>query len=287
MMAQKAYQSIVDAMLPLYGAAEAASIARIVMEDAFGVKGQEYKHKCEISPEEIDQLQTIIYRLRKEEPVQYVVGKALFYGLEFRVTPEVLIPRQETEELVAWVLETTKEVSTPKNQPLKILDIGTGSGCIPITLKHNLPFYEVHGLDVSSEAIDVAKENAQLNKVEVQFYQADIFDKNNWAKLTNYDIIVSNPPYITEDEQHLIPRNVLSFEPHLALFAGGNEAQRFIRVIREFATKHLNKEGFLFFETNEFHASDSVKILEQQDFKDVICRKDLNGKDRMIRARKI
>jgi release factor glutamine methyltransferase len=166
-----------------------------------------------------------------------------------------------------------------------VLDVGTGSGCIPIALKKKLPQLEVHALDVSATALEVARENAAGNGTEVLFHRVDILDEKAWEPLPEFDIIVSNPPYITEDEKYILPKNVIEYEPHLALFSGGNDAQRFVKKIADFALIHLHSGGWLFFETNEFYATDTQRILQEKGFVEVELRKDLNGKDRMIRAK--
>jgi len=274
-----------DALRPLYGPGEAASIAAIVMEDAFDIKPRAIGGKNDLTSTEKARLDEIIDRLLHHEPVQYVIGSTLFYGLRLKVNPAVLIPRQETEELVAWLLETARQPAAGSPPSFCVLDVGTGSGCIPIAVKTRLPELEVHALDVSAAALEVARENAAGNDAEVHFHEVDILDEKSWVALPPFDLIVSNPPYITEGEKGILPKNVVVFEPHLALFAGGNDAQRFVRKIADFATRHLNPGGWLFFETNEFHAVETQKILQEKGYGEVELRKDLNNKDRMIRAR--
>ncbi len=290
MTATQALHHIVKSILDQYDPSEAVSVAAIVLEDAFGIKPRQIAENQPLDAAQQQQLDKIIERLKTDEPVQYILGRTVFFGLPLKVNPHVLIPRQETEELVAWILETAKSpqssvLSQEKINP-RFLDIGTGSGCIPIAVKHKMPEWEVHTLDISPGAMETAQENAAMNGKEIQFHQVDILDENAWKALPMFDCIASNPPYITEDEKGILPKNVVDFEPHLALFSGGNDAQRFVRKIANFAVFHLQPGGFLFFETNEFYAPATQRILQEKGFGHVELRKDMNGKDRMIRARK-
>ena len=290
MNSTQALHHIVQSILDLYDPGEAVSIAAIVMEDAFGIKPTQIAANKALDAAQQAQLGRIVERLKTDEPVQYILGRTVFFGLPLMVNPHVLIPRQETEELVAWILETVGSPPPAERSQAAIntrfLDVGTGSGCIPIAVKHKRPRWEVHALDISPGALQTAKENAAMNGQEVHFHQVDILDENAWSALPSFDIIASNPPYITEDEKGILPKNVVDYEPHLALFSGGNDAQRFVRKIAVFALRHLSPGGFLFFETNEFYAPDTQRILQEKGFKDVELRKDLNGKDRMIKAGK-
>lgn len=288
MTTKQAFVKIITALHTIYDIGESTSIAGIILEDAFGIKHQKINDETTLTEEQQKELTGIITRLLTQEPVQYVLGKTLFFGLPFKVDKNVLIPRQETEELVAWIIETVRQSdSSPVRQfnTYSILDIGTGSGCIPISIKNKLPGVEVQALDVSADALNVAKENAELNKTKITFHETDILNEETWNKLGKYDLIVSNPPYITENEKNILPKNVIDFEPHLALFSGNNDAQRFIKKIVKFALDHINKNGYLFFETNEFYAPDTKKIMEENGFSEVELRKDLNGKDRMLKGR--
>lgn len=277
MVWQEFHTLFLDRLAAQVGEGEAASLARIVWEDAFGLK----PGSGALDASQQEQLQAILLRLRQQEPVQYILGKTQFFGLPLVVNPSVLIPRQETEELVAWVLEEAKG-----KKGLRVLDIGTGSGCIPIALKKRRPDLTVHALDVSPHALETARENARLNQVEVTFHEADILDEKTWEQFPMYDIIVSNPPYIIEEERAVMPPQVLEHEPALALFTGNDDPLRFIKAIAEFATKKLNPGGLLFFELNEFHAEASAAEVKAQGFAEVELRSDLNGKMRMLRARR-
>jgi release factor glutamine methyltransferase len=278
----QALKHLIQPLLDIYDPGEALSIASIVMEDAFGVKPSQISAKTKLNKAQLAQLDSIILRLMTHEPVQYVLGQAAFYGYRFKVTPAVLIPRPETEESVHWVLETAKLHSEIRS----VLDIGTGSGCIPVSLKKRRPDLDVHALDVSTSALEVAKENALNLKADVHFYEVNILDKKAWKPLPNFDLIVSNPPYVTQDERPILPKNVIDFEPHLALFAGGNDAQRFVKKIAEFGKHHLNPGGWLFLETNEFYVPISSEVLAKHGYAGIETKKDLNGRDRMICGRR-
>ena len=272
---QEYFNLLVRKLTPIYGKGEAKSIARIVFEDAFRLFDFSSVRPFLFQQE----FQSIQERLLKKEPVQYVLGQADFYGLKFKVTPDVLIPRSETEELVHWILETN-QLEAPR-----ILDIGTGSGCIPITLKKKIPLAEVMAVDISEGALAVAQENAQLNEVFVSFKQVNILNKGEWTQLPQFDIIISNPPYIPTTEASLMPHWVKDFEPSLALFVSKDDPLIFYRTISKFTLSHLDSMGFLFFEMNEFNATKVKALLMDEGYEDVELQKDLFGKERMITAR--
>lgn len=235
-----------------------------------------HKH-ADIDAKDVVNLEQLLTQLKNGKPIQYILGETSFYGLTFKVNPSVLIPRPETEELVAWVLE--KSVHYP---PKSLLDIGTGSGCIPISLKKNLLDCEVYATDISADALKTAKENATLNNVDVDFSRSDILNWENLVIDNRYDIIVSNPPYITENEKLDMHQNVLANEPHLALFVSNENPLSFYEAIANFAVKNLKPGGFLFFEINEYLGKQTVDLLEYKMFKNIELRKDMQGKDRMI-----
>jgi len=265
-------------LTPEFGKGEATQLARIVFEDAFSISN--FLRKQELSPIQISQLKEIQRRILAHEPIQYILGMTYFYDLKFKVNPAVLIPRSETEELVAWILE---DHSTHQN--LRILDVGTGSGCIPITLKSKSPNYQVAAVDVSTKAIKVAQENAKMNKVEVDFQELNILNKINWKILPSYEIIVSNPPYIPEREKSLMRENVLNHEPALALFVTDEDPLIFYRTIIEFGKSQLTNGGWLYFETNEYNANEVEALLFKAGYFDIEKRQDIQGKDRMVKAR--
>ncbi|HMO41403.1 MAG TPA: peptide chain release factor N(5)-glutamine methyltransferase [Saprospiraceae bacterium] len=250
-----------------------------MFEDALGIRGNWPEHE-ELNEVQLAHLELITKKLLTREPLQYVLGQADFYGLKFSVTPAVLIPRQETEELVAWVLETLKK--QPDCQ--YVLDIGTGSGCIPIVIKKKRPDLSVATVDISPEALIIAKQNAALHHVAIDFIECNILHRSAWQLFSKYDCIISNPPYIPVQESALMPHQVKDFEPALALFVNDENPLVFYDAIADFSKIHLKPGGYLFFECNEFNAKKVVQMLEKKGFSDVILQKDLNGKDRMIRA---
>jgi release factor glutamine methyltransferase len=219
-------------------------------------------------------------QLQKEIPIQYLLGKTSFYGLEFEVNPAVLIPRPETEELVEWIIQSQK--SEVRSQNVKILDIGTGSGCIAISLAKNIVNAEVFAIDVSKKALATAKKNGEINQVKVTFLEKNILETDDLEQ--QFDIIVSNPPYVRELEKQEIKKNVLDNEPHLALFVADNDALIFYRKIAELAQKNLSPKGQLFFEINQYLGIEMLILLEKMDFQNIELRKDIYGNDRMIKG---
>ena len=240
--------------------------------------------KEEVSVDDSDYLFQILEELKTGRPLQYVLGETEFYGLTFKVNPSVLIPRPETEELVDWVL---KELGINKNQPspLKILDIGTGSGCIPISLKKHLATAELFAVDISLDALETARENSDLNQTPVTFIQDDILNPSHDILINSqYSVIISNPPYVTFSEKEQMQANVLKYEPHSALFVPDNDPLIFYQAIADFAQSHLAVGGFLFLEINENLGSQTLALLKDCDFRKIELRQDLPGKDRMIKA---
>ena len=234
----------------------------------------------EISDAAIEKWNAILSELQQEKPIQYITGEAWFYGLRFEVNENTLIPRPETEELVEWIIESQK--SKVQSQKLEILDIGTGSGCIPISLKANLPQANVLAIDVSEQALEVAKRNAVSNNVEVNFIQANILEVEDLNQ--HFDIVVSNPPYVRNLEKQEIKKNVLDYEPHLALFVDDTDALLFYRKIAQLALKNLSPNGLLFFEINQYLGNETVELLENLGFKNIELKKDIYGNDRMIKC---
>ena len=279
MTIQAAFTLIINTLEPLQGAREAANIAHIVMEHITGMGKMDrivYKDR-DLLPDQEIQLAKAVAALLQHEPVQYVTGKGWFYGMEFSVNSHVLIPRPETEELVEWIV---KDVKTA----VRILDIGTGSGAIPIALKKELPAATVWSVDVSAGALETAAANAQLLQQEVHFEQIDILDEQASAVLPEFDVIVSNPPYIREMEKKDMEEQVLAYEPGLALFVPDNDALLFYRKIGLLAQEKLVKDGWLYFEINEALGREVVELLEEQGFTNVILKQDIYGKDRMVKA---
>lgn len=267
---------LTEALTPAYGGGEASSIARIVAEDAFHLKGNAGRELDEV---EYTRYLDISQRLLSGEPVQYVLGQADFFGMKFRVSPATLIPRQETEELVAWVLEE------PVSNDVKLLDVGLGSGCIAISIRKKRPGWTVYGMDVSEEALAVAQQNSEtLVGGDTRFFHGNALKKQDWQNLPALDIVISNPPYIPAAERTLVPAHVLNHEPHLALFVTDDDPLLFYRVIAGMSLEKLKSGGRLFFECNEFNAGEVAEMLGQSGFTSIESRKDICGADRMVRA---
>ncbi len=220
-----------------------------------------------------------VKELKANKPIQYIIGVADFYGLKFKVNEDVLIPRQETEELVQLIIN---ENNGGKPQ---VLDIGTGSGCIAISLKKNIPHAKVSAYDISPSALAVAKENCDRNSLAVAFNQTDILTPQVDDKRV-FDIIVSNPPYVREKEKQAMHLNVLNYEPSLALFVNDQNPLVYYKAIGEYALKHLTKEGVLYFEISEYLGEETKQLLEKMGFSNIRIHKDLNGKNRILRCKK-
>jgi release factor glutamine methyltransferase len=277
---QKAIEFIKSKLANFYPEYEIDSLCYLVLEYIFGYNRLQVNlNRNElISDSNMETIKKITERLSNYEPIQYILGETEFYSLKFKVTPYVLIPRPETEELVDWIIKENRS----KN--LNILDIGTGSGCIPIALSKNIPGATVSGCDISIGALEIANENASINNAVVNFFEIDILNWRNLSFNKTYDIIVSNPPYIREQEKKLMKANVLKNEPHQALFVADEDALIFYREITAFACKYLNKGGKLYFEINEALGIETKKLLEKAGFKDIVLRKDINGKNRMVQG---
>lgn len=235
-------------------------------------------YEKEISEVEYKRFKEVLSRLKNHEPIQYILECAYFFGLEFLVTPAVLIPRPETEELVAWILEHFNKTDTPK-----ILDLGTGSGCISIALAKNLPNAQVFALDMSTEALEIARCNAKKNNVEINFIASNMLE---WKSSEQFDIIVSNPPYVLEKEQKQMKDNVLKYEPHLALFVDNTSPLVFYKALRKIAQKNLSQNGLCFAELNEAFGTETKALFDEVLFQNIILKKDTFGKNRMLKAQK-
>ncbi len=274
-------QQFQDQLAKNYDKDEAQSIFMLVLEETLGYNKSKYLlHKDEGVSSIIElKLLEILKTIRSGIPVQYVLGHADFYGLRFAVNSSVLIPRPETEELVDWIAH-----SAPADQALKILDIGTGSGCIAIALQKHLPKARVSAVDIASDTLTTAKSNAELNNVNINFLLDDILQPSEYLLAQHYDLIVSNPPYIKEDEMPAMHSNVLEHEPHRALFVSNEKPLVFYEAIADFALQTLAKDGKLFFEINEYLGNETVEMLVAKSFTNIELRKDMQGKDRMILA---
>lgn len=280
---QSAFTQLFTLLQRQYDEREAGNIAHMTLEHITGLsKLDRIVHKDrELTAEQDQQLVAALFTLGQGYPVHYVIGRNWFYGMELLVDQRVLIPRPETEELVEWIV---KEVKTAGNKALRIIDIGTGSGCIPIALKKELPLAEVHAIDVSEGALEVARENARLQHTPVEFAQVNVLDAPATAALPPFDIIVSNPPYILEAEKAEMMPQVVNFEPSIALFVPDNDALLFYRIIAQLALQKLVSGGKLFFEINEAKGPETVELLTSLGFSRVTLKQDIFGKDRMVMA---
>ena len=260
-----------------YPADEAEALAWWIAEETTGLSRTKLLSGCKITKNFANTqiFEPIIARLLRFEPIQYIFGHTLWCGLDLKVSPATLIPRPETAELITIIGERF----AVSGQPLRVLDIGTGSGCIAIALKKRHPNWQVTGIDISAEAIEIAKENALRNEVEVAFKQLDILSKNT-DSIGTFDIVVSNPPYICEKEKKEMRRNVLDYEPHSALFVPDNDPFVFYRRIAQ-----LNLGRYLFFEINEAYAEEMKEMLAEYSYTDIQITNDIYGKPRIIEAR--
>ena len=285
----------ISSISELYPSEEVQSFFNLLSEKYLGLSRIEIvlNSEMKISKNQLFTFEKAIQRLIKFEPIQYIIGETEFYGLQFLVDNNVLIPRPETEELVDWIVKDTNEKNEDRkdlfiaNESFKtVLDIGTGSGCIAISLAHSLTNTNVSAIDISEGALQIAKQNSQLNKVDVNFEKADILNIDDDFSDMNFDVIVSNPPYVREQEKSQIEPNVIKHEPALALFVEDNDPLLFYRKIAQFSQKYLKNEGVLFFEINEYLSKELISMLKTEGFKEVILRKDIFGKARMIKCKK-
>lgn len=285
---QNSFKYIMQQLFGLYSENEIRNCWLLIMEELTGyTRTQILINKNSIlSEEQNEKMQTIATRLQQGEPIQYILGKTEFYSLPFELTKNVLIPRPETEELVDWVLKDNPDFTG------NLLDIATGSGCIATALAKHFTKATISAIDISEKALDVAKKNATNNAVNIDFKKMDILKGGGEKEMhyasnptkACYDIIISNPPYICEQEKEYMHNNVLNYEPHLALFVPDNDALLFYKRITLFACKNLVSGGKLYFEINQRFGKEVVKLLEEAGFKAICLRKDISGKDRMIKA---
>ena len=284
MQIKKYRDYFIKTLTPIYDAIEAESFFYLILEQNHQMKRIDLALQPEsiFTEKQMKVWNEILAKLQQEIPIQYILGKTHFYGLDFEVDENVLIPRQETEELVEWII-TNQQTNKPTNQ--QILDIGTGSGCIAISLAKNLTSAKVYAIDVSEKALNVAKKNADLNQVDVTFIHKNILETDDLQ--VSFDIIVSNPPYVRNLEKAEIKKNVLEHEPHLALFVEDYDALIFYRKISELAQKNLKANGQLYFEINQYLGKEMIDLLESMGFVEVSLRKDIYGNDRMIMAMKL
>lgn len=272
----------IQELTSIYDAGEAESFFYLILEEKQQLRRVDLALNPDLvfSEEEIVFWNSILEQLKKEIPIQYLLMKTSFYGLDFEVNENVLIPRPETEELVEWIIADNSKIQRSNN--LKILDIGTGSGCIAISLAKNIPNAQVYAIDVSEKALATAKRNAEINNVNVTFITQNILETEDLKQ--QFDIIVSNPPYVRNLEKEEIKKNVLENEPHLALFVEDNDVLIFYKKIAELSRKNLLPNGQLYFEINQYLGKEMIDLLEKENFKNIKLRKDIYGNDRMTKA---
>jgi len=277
-------QKFTVALEGLYPEQEISSFFYILVQHYYQISRLQLAMDTNLTVDKPDLITNALALLKKHTPIQYITSRTEFYGLNFEVNKNTLIPRPETEELVDWIVNTHKN----KTQPIHILDIGTGSGCIAIALAKNLPKAKVYAIDVSEQAIEVAIKNAKNNHANVVFLKQDILNNAavNLDQIINinFDVIVSNPPYVRELEKKLMHNNVLNYEPHLALFVENNEPLKFYTAITKFAKVKLKNQGALFFEINEYLGLEMKQLLEEFNFKNIELKQDFFNKDRMLKG---
>ncbi|MDR2223709.1 MAG: peptide chain release factor N(5)-glutamine methyltransferase [Flavobacteriaceae bacterium] len=274
----KIYQNRFRELLtPIYDADEAEQLFLIALDELEGKRRVDLLMSPTMQTKKVEEWEAVLKALEEQKPIQYIFGQAHFYGLTFEVNEFTLIPRRETEELVEWIIN-----SVNPSRPISILDIGTGSGCIGISLANELPLAKVTLVDVSPEALEVAKRNAKRNGVEVDLILSNILETEKLK--STYDIIVSNPPYVRQLEKVEIKKNVLDYEPHLALFVEDSDPLIFYRKIAQLADCNLSKGGMLFYEINQYLGAETVELFESLSFEQIELRKDMMGNDRMIKA---
>ena len=271
-------QQYVAALNEIYGDGEATVMTKMVFESIANLSRKDLvtKANLEIENTTLKKLLDALTRLKQHEPIQYIIGKAWFYNLSFTVNEAVLIPRPETEELVLEAINFLK-----KHNSKNVLDIGTGSGCIPISIKKNVLQANVTSLDVSDVALTLAKKNAVDNGVEINFLNIDFLKEKNYDALPKFDVIISNPPYIPENEKNTLAKNVTLYEPHIALFVPQHEPLLFYKKILLFAGEHLEQNGRIFLEVHEDFAIETANLFKEKYY-EVIIKKDMQGKERIL-----
>lgn len=294
-------KTIIANLQPLYALEEARNLAYWTIMHVTGMNRSQMiiNRQRDLSSNHVEEIDHILEELKRGKPIQYILSEAEFYGMNLLVSPDVLIPRPETEELVDWIINVVNSSFGPQYvaeqmsigggvsssfQLGRLLDLCTGSGCIPIALKKKIPHASIFAVDISAPALAIARENASRHNVDVAFILDDILNPQSDLLNVSYDLIVSNPPYVRASEKSQMHINVLDYEPHLALFVSDDDALIFYEHIADFAVGHLNDGGYLFFEINEFLAQQTIDLLCQKGFQQIELRKDLRGKDRMLKA---
>ncbi len=275
-----ASRALLFQLLHLYEEPEAANIADWVMEFVTGWKkiDRVFNKTVPLSNQQEQLLEQVTKQLLDHKPVQYALHEAWFYGMKLYVDENVLIPRPETEELVQWII-----TDQANNSTVSILDIGTGSGCIPVALKKTLPAAQIHACDVSTAALDVANRNASEQNTSIQFYQLNFLSGIERSSLPTFDIIVSNPPYIPQKDKAAMSKVVLDYEPHLALFVDNDNALAFYEAIADFSREHLYRKGSVYMEIHESLGKEVLQLFSEKGFTNISLRKDMQDKDRMVK----
>ncbi|GHT18030.1 release factor glutamine methyltransferase [Bacteroidia bacterium] len=274
---QQLKQYFCSQLAELYSPAETDELFFIVLKKWKNIARADFllNKKLALTDSETVELQSVINRLKKFEPIQYILGETEFFGMKYFVNQQVLIPRPETEELVEWILAENKSAAS-------VLDIGTGSGCIAVVLAHKNPRFALTAMDISEKALAIARKNAALHNVKIDFLEKDIFSLPTMDK--KFDIIVSNPPYIPENEKNSIQKTVMDFEPHTALFVPDSKPLIFYEKICQFAKNQLNENGKIYFEIHRSFGQQVVDLLQQNGFKNIALKTDISGNERMVRC---
>lgn len=273
-----------ESLVTIYPKTEITSFLYLLIEEYLGLQRIEFVMQPNfiIEKEKLNLLNEALNKLQKEEPIQYIIGHTEFFGLTFIVNKNTLIPRPETEELVAWVVDEIKHRELKQIKDISVLDIGTGSGCIPISIAKRCKNTSITAIDISKKALQVAKKNAENNSVKIKCIASDILNTTSLEK--RYDIIISNPPYVRNSEKKEIENNVLQNEPHIALFVEDSNPLIFYDKIATLSKQHLTKEGLLFFEINQYLGEETKQMLHKKGFKNIEIRKDIFRNNRMIKA---
>lgn len=289
MRMKEAYQLLQQRLQSMYEPREASQIAEMVMEKISGYSRTErlIHHEKLLNADQTEIFEEYLKELESGRPVQYVLGECWFQDMVFKVDERVLIPRPETEELVEYIKSCYKNIPCSVDNPCRLIDIGTGSGCIAVSLKKALPLFEVWAVDKSLKALELAKENAKILDVEISFKQSDILEESKNDSLPAFNVIVSNPPYIPLNESKELEKHVIAFEPNEALFVTNQDPLEFYKAIVEFAEHHLLRGGMIFFETHEKYARGVVQLLEENEFEQIQIKKDLQGKDRIVSGKRM
>lgn len=279
------YNDFKNQLKTIYDDREAENISDWIFENVTGLKRWERRgnQNKELNETDSEKLKRYLDELLKHKPVQYILNEAWFYKMKFFVNENVLIPRPETEELVEWIVDDEKDNAGNNSKQTNIIDIGTGSGCIPISLKKELPQANITAIDISEKALLIAKKNAVELNAALEFFQLDFLKEDEWKPLWQYNIIVSNPPYIPINEIEILAKNVTDFEPEIALFVENNDPFIFYKKISKFAKSHLKETGKIYMEVHEEYAKDVKNLFENAGFISEI-KKDIYGKERMVKA---